>query len=232
MKKFKEREGAKVNAKRWATYAAAGLATTVGMSATSDSVDADVVTVNPNFALNGGTGGGAGGVAPFYMTFNSGSGNSLLLYHVMFAGSTAGRLNGVGLGNVQIAGFQSAGFAYPSNVPYGANISTLNFGVPTSSRGDMAWGPGYTNSQFINSGTSYVAFTFNTAAGTQYGWAEIVMDNNAPIHSGVLTSYSYTTAGEALAVGQRAIPEPGALGLLALGGIGLATWRRKRSQAA
>ena len=97
----------------------------------------------------------------------------------------------------------------------------------------MAWGPGYPAEPIYQ--LRDVVRRLHIQYRCRYPvWLgrNHTMDNNAPIHSGVLTSYSYTTAGEALTVGQRAIPEPGALGLLALGGIGLATWRRKRNQAA
>ena len=45
---------------------------------------------------------------------------------------------------------------------------------------------------------------------------------------GVVTGYAYDTiANQPIAAGQTSTPEPGTLGLLALGSLGLGFWRRK-----
>jgi len=46
----------------------------------------------------------------------------------------------------------------------------------------------------------------------------------------VLTGYAYdTVAGQSLTAGQGQAPEPGTVGLLALGSLGLGFWRRRKA---
>jgi hypothetical protein len=46
----------------------------------------------------------------------------------------------------------------------------------------------------------------------------------------VLTGYAYdTVAGQSILAGQTGTPEPGTLGLLALGSQGLGFWRRRKA---
>jgi hypothetical protein len=140
-------------------------------------------------------------------------------------GTDVGVLTVIGNGDIAFAGGPVGPYWYPSNLAYGANLSTQSFGVTAGNRGDMAWGAGYTNSQFLAAGTSYVGFEFDLGGGTQWGWAELEM-NGAPDNRATFTRYAYGMVGESIAVGQ--IPAPGALSALALGAFGLGGWRRSR----
>ena len=94
----------------------------------------------------------------------------------------------------------------------------------------MAWGAGYYYSQWLNPGTGYIGFQFDLGGGTQYGWAEVQV-NGVPDNRGFFFRYGYGMVGDSVFAGEgpRVIPEPGALGFLALGSVGLLAWRRQRA---
>ena len=132
---------------------------------------------------------------------------------------------------MSFAGAVSGPYAYPSNLAYGQNISTLGF-VSAGNRGDMAWGGGYSNSQFVDA-DGYFAFQFDVGNGTQYGWGQLTLDSGSPANIFTLNKIAWADAGQSLFVGETGvIPEPGSLGLLAMGAAGLVAWRRRRAQAA
>lgn len=123
-----------------------------------------------------------------------------------------------------------AGFVYAQNLDFNDAVSARsNFNIDNNLSlpyGVMAWGGGYDNSEFLDAGTSYLAFRFDVGNGTQYGWAEVTM-SGAGENSAVLERYAYGMVGDQVRVG--VIPEPGSLGVLALGSIGLLAWRKKRA---
>jgi hypothetical protein len=83
-----------------------------------------------------------------------------------------------------------------------------------------------------NGETGYFGFRFvleedspNALAGTTvYGWAEVQRLSES---SGRVLEWAYDDAGDGILVG--AIPEPGTLGMLALGAVGIAALRRRRA---
>ncbi len=95
----------------------------------------------------------------------------------------------------------------------------------------MAFRPGYGNDQFLNPGIGFLGIKFNIGAGTQYGWVRVNMVG-APDNAYTIVDYAYADAGDTIKAGQTAVPEPGLLGMLALGAVGVSFWRRKRSEAA
>ena len=207
-----------VSKKRWAAYAAAGVAATI---AGTQSAEADIthVVVGPgagDITIAGGTYSGTLGTA------------GTLLAAVLNAGTSASILGNaiVAVIGGSVAGYQSGAYPYASNVAFGANISTANFGIGTSTA-TMAYAS--SGGQFLNTG-GFVAFRFN--GETQYGWARFSLLNGAPLNQYILEEYAYGMVGEVVTVGQTtSIPEPTSLGLLALGAVGVMANRRRKQKA-
>ena len=219
-----------LTSKRWAAYAAAGAAGAVAALGPQESVDAQTL-VNVNVNLEDRTQGD--GYFDVFGPYTFGAAGASFVFQQAFneTGTDVGQLTAVGAGNFTFVGFGAGAYFYPSNLPYGQAVSAGPFGVGAGNRGDMAWGAGYTNSQWLAPGTGYLGFRFDLGGGTQYGWAEVTM-NGAPDNRGFFSRYYYGAVGEAVNAGQVGIiPEPGSLGMLALGSIGLMSWRRKRSAA-
>jgi len=77
----------------------------------------------------------------------------------------------------------------------------------------------------------YLGLRFDIDGQPHYGWARLdVTTRFYPYYdvTGTLTGYAYdTVAGQQVLAGQTSsTPEPGTLGLLALGSLGLGLWRR------
>jgi hypothetical protein len=128
----------------------------------------------------------------------------------------------------------------------GANVAALGASTlidPTSAN----WGTGgkmvgydTTDSFFSGGDWSYtgtpdsiLAFEYEGTGGLHTGWAEIGTTANGATSSFEILSYAYdTVAGQAISTPASLTPEPSALPLLALGGIGLIALRRRRSAKA
>ncbi len=223
-----KRDEASIDGNRWSKYLVAGAAGTFAMLGPHAELDAEITTISVNSLLEDPV---VDGYLQLFGPYTFGASGASFAFQQGFSetGAGQGQLAVVGVGNLQIAGFASGPYNYPSNLAYGANVSTQSFGVLAGNRGDMAWGSGYTNSQFVAPGTGYIGFQFDLGGGTQYGYAELnvfgVPDNRA-----TFVQYSWGDVGDSISVGQvaNAVPEPGALGILALGAVGVGAWRRRR----
>ena len=211
-----------VSKNRWSKYLIASSATAVVGLTPEQPVEADITVVQVNSVINAGTG---------YATFGPYAfepGASFALFHQV--GTVGGAMSVQSGFAGSVAGFSaiynSVNYFYAGNLQFGQVISQTAF-LPYGFRGLMAWAPGYPSSQFLQPGTGYLGFRFDVGNGTQYGYAEVIMDGN-PLNTATLVKYAWADPGEAIRAGQ--IPEPNALGILALGAVGIASWRRSRKE--
>lgn len=203
---------------RWAGYAAAGAAAVLGAS---ESTEADIqtgylgVTVdalkgqdNFEFDVNGDT--------KFDFEFRHGA----FTYYLQAFG--AADVMGFGLKDLVVG--RKLGYSYVSNLLLDA---TVDANQPFIFGGIMASLSGVYGSQFTQPGIGYIGFTFeHKNGGTHYGWVKVNMVG-VTHNAFTLLDYAYEDmAGKAIQVGP--VPEPGSLGLLATGALGLLLWRRTR----
>jgi len=86
----------------------------------------------------------------------------------------------------------------------------------------------------------YLGLAFLVNGQVHYGWAELDVSTSRQtwVVDTKLLGYAYdTVANQSIMAGQTtaatpAVPEPGTLGLLALGALGLAFWRKRQPDAA
>ena len=223
--------------KRWAAYVAAGAAATMAGAQTAEADITHVVVGGTEGAITLGVGQKAfnlDGDAQIIFGNSSFSAGTSVTYGQAFAGmNTNASANFGNLAGTSLSGGYGS-FPYVANMAFDANVSTAAF-LPGAG-GTMAYGPGYGNDKFINDtgnpSTGYVAFRFDTTAGGtnfQFGWARVTLNGDTPSNTFVLEEYAYADAGESIKVGElNAIPEPGSLGCLALGAIGLLASRRRK----
>jgi hypothetical protein len=207
---------------RWSAYAAAGAATALAGAGTAEADIHYSGAINAFFASQS-------SVVQSFALQN----NAILRFVNIATGSSSGgvalfRVQGAAVSN-QFRGLAAGNFRYPerlnSNVPVSGGAFT-NFNANFFAT--LAYGGGYTNSQFLNPGVGFIGFRFNTGAGIQYGWARVNM-GGAPDNSFTLVDYAWGDPGDMIRAGQTVIPEPGSLGLLAVGAVGLLFWRKRRS---
>ncbi|MCH7224892.1 PEP-CTERM sorting domain-containing protein [Haloferula sp. A504] len=82
-------------------------------------------------------------------------------------------------------------------------------------------------SSFATDGTpGYIAFTLETASGTQYGWMQVTLDPNGPDIDGAVGKVHQWAYSDDINFTVGQIPEPSSLVLLLLGSAGLLRRRR------
>ena len=209
---------------RWTAYATAGAATAL-MS--MESAEADITysgVLNRPFAdSNPGAEGGQD-----LAFFALGSNASFGLLHAQEM-----KLNIAGFfmrGDISAMFRGSSGpgnFRYPSRLNSGVNVSVGNFvqNATISYAATLAYVA--TAGNFRDPGIGFIGFKFDGGSGTQYGWIRLQMNGAANGNTFTLVDFAFADPGEQIATGQ--IPEPGSLGLLALGATGLLVWRKRRA---
>ena len=213
---------------RWVAYATASAATTF---VAANVAEADIHysgVINQVFSAAPGSSTGA--------TFDLAPGASFVPFHLATSAGSEGIAVIGFFGAVSAAwnGFHGGGGAYPYVSKLGLSVNPAAHGFVTgangffTSFGTLAFRGGYGNDQWLDAGTGFVGFRFNTGTGVQYGWVRITM-TGSPLNSFTLVDYAWADAGENIVTGQ--VPEPGSLGLLALGALGLVAWRRQRAKA-
>ncbi len=161
-------------------------------------------------------------------------------YAIVVAGA-----NGSQIKPINVVGVTSSGFVYPSRLAANALIGaagpfvTLSLTASGSflQGGTFAFGNGFTNSKWKTAGSNsgYFGFSFTAADGLHYGFAQMSV---APQGSGTnsraitLSGIAYeSTPNTAITTFAAPVPEPSSIALVALGGLGIAAYRRRRAGA-
>jgi hypothetical protein len=219
-KNMRRRKRSLLDRTRWAAYAAAGAATAIG---TTEVAEAAIIYRDLNIPLDACIIEGTLKSASTFVDANLDGVDDVSFLHL-------GRLsNGVpkgiaavyGVNNGEIAGFTAGSSLYARNLAFSAEVKSQNF----QSYGVMAFIAGFDNSEFKEPGLGYVGFKFDKDGGTHYGWISVNMAGVSGNAFTILGVAYNDVAGEGILAG---VPEPGSLGLLATGAVGMLLWRRAR----
>ena len=232
--------------RRLSAYVAAAAA---GMALAAPSADASVVGATINEPLVNGTATFAVDGQPWTLSGNwffswRSYGGIPASSHRFWASAGTARLGGPGYL------MRSARSVWPEMLAAGAAIGSGagKFG-PSPFGSEIGWFESspitlrvYGPCAFAGCGPGYFGIQFTVDGATHYGW--ILMElTGAPCQHGAegspvacsdtgeVFSYAYNTVpGESITAGDPpSTPEPGTLGLLALGSLGLGFWRRKKA---
>ena len=193
-------ESSAIGKKRWQDYVVANTAGALSLLTPHSELDADVTFVELNqLILDREPGNGYFDYFGPYSFGASGALFSLWQAYDEVGIPRHGIMAVQGHGNISFVGFiHGPNYYYASNLPYGQSIALAgDFDVPAEVRGSMAWGNAYGTSypfQFTEPGLSFLGFRFDVGAGTQYGFAEIIMQGR-PENIGVLVGYGWAGPG-------------------------------------
>ena len=226
---------------RWATYAAAGAATALGRTPSSEAEIHYSGLVNHDFA-NGPFAGPLDPGVTLELNVGTGTwvGNGSFEFGAAIirgpSGSTVGEFAGYGTGKLA--------YFWLSELPAGAFLPAQGFGEfcrwSSSCSCQVCYGTAEIGgSHFRAPGIGFVGFVFSHGGGgPQYGWAR-VKTSGPPNYRFRLIDYAWGDPGDRIRTGQKrssgdmvdAVTESGSVGLLALGAAGLVAWRKRRGQA-
>lgn len=152
-----------------------------------------------------------------------GTGDLLLKNYVFGGGNYQGA--SVNFYPGKLVGFQSGGLAYVSALNAGFSVDAASVG-PTFF-GSMAYGLNNPSAQFNNVAGKFLGLSFAGNTGLKYAWVRVDIDNT--LGTFVVRDWAYENqTGVGITTG--AIPGPGALGLLAVGSVGLGRLRSRRDR--
>lgn len=121
----------------------------------------------------------------------------------------------------------TTGLTYVSALSFG---DTIDAGTVGSFFGSMAYSAN-PDSQFDSVTDAYIGLSFPAGPDTYYGWIRVDVNNAAGTF--VVKDWAYQDiSGKGITAGAAPVPEPGTLGLLAAGSLGLAAMRRRKKAAA
>lgn len=144
-------------------------------------------------------------------------------------------------GSAALVGQVNGAFRYPSRIPAGGVIDQsaafINVTWPPADTtvGWLADAGGFIGSQWAGAApnnTGYLGLRFKIAGNDHFGWMRLTVNPSTGIAPRAITVHEYayeSIPGASIAAGQI-VPEPGGLGLLALGSAGLAAHRRRRRE--
>jgi len=211
--------------RRLRAYAAAGAAG-VGMLALAQPAKADIIYTPTNQQL---------GTENYLLIDLNHDGISDFGIRNELSSTTAGRVNNVfAYGQVRGNGVVTERGNFAAAMGPGARIGARD---PFSLVGFMLtrWKTSYygragTYGYWHSVTNRYLGLEFEINGQEHYGRARLDVTNGSDISiDAVLTGYAYNTvAGQRILAGQGSVPEPGSLGLLALGSLGLGFCRRRK----
>lgn len=224
-KSFRRKASARIANSRWVAYATAGAASAV-VGANTAEADIHYTSVNQSFAVAA----GASATATFFFTGAAGFAVRDFVHSTAVNGHASFFISGGNGGTAAFVGYALGSLSvYASRLALGANIAGRpNF---VTNGGYFAYLARHTTGQFTTPGDGYVGIKFNIGSGVQYGWVHFNM-GGGPRNNFTLVDYAYADPGTSITAGQKAVPEPGSLALLAVGGAGLLAWRKRRAMAA
>ena len=126
----------------------------------------------------------------------------------------------------KVVSFFTNGSYYVSALSEGDLIDATTVGPAFSAT--MAYGAVNPNAEFNNVDGAFIGLSFpDTNNDPLYGWIRVKVDNAAGVFEVIDWAYN-STPGNGIRAGT--VPEPGTLGLLAAGALGVAGMRRRRAE--
>lgn len=136
---------------------------------------------------------------------------------------------------VGILGQVVTGYPYADRLSAGVSIDGsagfLNLTEAAGNVASMAFTPAFPNSQWALAGSNsgYLGIRFNIGTAEHFAWMRLTVEPQASANPRAITVHEWAFENvPGVGIETGAVPEPSALGLLALGSAGLAARRRRK----